>query len=153
VAQPCQLLPQLPSRRRPTHRSSAGCLEASGQADNTVIIFTSDHGEMGGAHHLRQKGSVAFRKPSMCLSDCRSAPSRCARTDAVGSHLDLVPTILAFAGLPEAGLRQRYPSLKGHDLSGVVENPTSTGPRGSSGEPVRLSADLRYDRHHRRRMA
>jgi arylsulfatase len=58
-----------------------------------------------------------------------------ARTDAVGSHLDLVPTILAYAGLPEAGLRQRYPALKGHDLSGLVENPTSVGPRGSSGEP------------------
>jgi len=37
-------------------------LEESGQADNTIIIFTSDHGEMAGAHHLRQKGSVAFKE-------------------------------------------------------------------------------------------
>ena len=37
-------------------------LEASGQADNTIVIFTADHGEMGGAHHLRQKGSVAFQE-------------------------------------------------------------------------------------------
>jgi hypothetical protein len=58
-----------------------------------------------------------------------------ARTEAVGSHLDLVPTILAYAGLPEAELRQRYPALKGHDLSGLVENPASAGPRGSSDEP------------------
>jgi arylsulfatase A-like enzyme len=111
-------------------------LEASGQADNTVIIFTSDHGEMGGAHHLRQKGSVAFRETvnvPLVIVDPRRPGA--ARTDAVGSHLDLVPTILAYAGLPEAELRQRYPSLKGHDLSGVVENPTSVGPRGSSGEP------------------
>jgi arylsulfatase A-like enzyme len=111
-------------------------LEGIGQADNTIIIFTSDHGEMGGAHHLRQKGSVAFRETvnvPLVIVDPRRP--RAARTDAVGSHLDLVPTILAYAGLPEAGLRQRYPSLKGHDLSGVVENPASVGPRGSSGEP------------------
>ncbi len=111
-------------------------LEASGQADNTVIIFTADHGEMGGAHHLRQKGSVAFRETvnvPLVIVDPRHPGG--SRTQAVGSHLDLVPTILAYAGLPETELRQRYPSLKGHDLSGVVEIPTSTGPRGSSGEP------------------
>jgi len=57
------------------------------------------------------------------------------RTDAVGSHLDLVPTILAYAGLPEAERRKRYPLLKGHDLSGVVANPASVGPRGNSENP------------------
>jgi arylsulfatase A-like enzyme len=111
-------------------------LEASGQADNTVIIFTADHGEMGGAHHLRQKGSVAFRETvnvPMVIADPRHPGG--GRTDAVGSHLDLVPTILAYAGLPETKRRKRYPLLKGHDLSGVVESPSSTGPRGSSGEP------------------
>ena len=111
-------------------------LEATGQADNTVIIFVSDHGEMGGAHHLRQKGSVAFKETvnvPLVIVDPRRPGG--VRTDAVGSHLDLVPTILAYAGLPEGELRQRYPSLKGHDLSGVVENPTATGPRGSSAEP------------------
>jgi arylsulfatase len=111
-------------------------LEGTGQADNTVIIFTADHGEMGGAHHLRQKGSVAFRETvnvPLVIVDPRHPGG--GRTDALGSHLDLVPTILAFAGLPEGELRQRYPSLKGHDLSGLVENPTATGPRGSSEEP------------------
>jgi len=111
-------------------------LEASGQADDTIIIFTSDHGEMGGAHHLRQKGSVAFRETvnvPLVIVDPRHPGG--VRTDAVGSHLDLVPTILAYAGLPETQRRQRYSFLKGHDLSGLVENPTSVGPRGSSGEP------------------
>ena len=111
-------------------------LEKTGQADNTIIIFTSDHGEQGSAHHLRQKGSVAFRESvnvPLVIVDPRHPGG--ARTDAVGSHLDLVPTILAYAGLPEAELRQRYPALKGHDLSGLVENPASAGPRGSSDEP------------------
>jgi arylsulfatase A-like enzyme len=111
-------------------------LEASGQADDTIIIFTSDHGEMGGAHHLRQKGSVAFRETvnvPLVIVDPRHPGG--GRTDAVGSHLDLVPTVLAYAGLPEAERQRRYPFLKGHDLSGIVENPASVGPRGTSGEP------------------
>ena len=111
-------------------------LEASGLADNTIVIFTADHGEQAGAHHLRQKGSVAFEESvnvPLVIADPRQPGS--GRTDAVGSHLDLVPTILAFAGLPEAERRKRYPLLKGHDLSGVVANPASVGPRGTSEKP------------------
>ena len=111
-------------------------LEASGQADNTVIIFTSDHGEMAGAHHLRQKGSVAFKETlnvPLTIVDPRRAGG--VRTDAVGSHLDLVPTTLAYAGLSDPERMQRYPFLKGHDLSGVVAEPASDGPRGSAGAP------------------
>ena len=111
-------------------------LEESGQEEDTVIIFTSDHGEMGGAHHLRQKGSVAFRETvnvPLVIVDPRQAGG--VRTEAVGSHLDLVPTILAMAGLPEKDRHERYPYLKGHDLSGIVADPTSSGPRGSSDNP------------------
>jgi arylsulfatase len=56
----------------------------------------------------------------------------------------MVPTILAYAGLPEAQRQQRYPFLKGHDLSGIVENPASVGPRGTSGEPGKGSL-ITYD--------
>ena len=111
-------------------------LEESGQAENTIIIFTSDHGEMCGAHHLRQKGSVAFKETTnvpMIIVDPRKPGG--VRTDAVGSHLDLVPTILAYAGLSEAEREKRYPFLKGYDLSGVVSDPISNGPRGSSKNP------------------
>ncbi len=111
-------------------------LDASGQADDTIVIFTADHGEQGGAHHLRQKGSVAFQESvnvPLVIADPRHPGAN--RTDAVGSHLDLVPTILAFAGLPEDERRERYPLLNGHDLSGVVRDPASVGPRGSSAEP------------------
>ena len=111
-------------------------LEESGQAKNTIIIFTSDHGEMGGAHHLRQKGSVAFKETvnvPLAIVDPNSPSGQ--RTEAVGSHLDLVPTILAFAGLSESERRARYPFLKGHDLSELVSAPESDGPRGSSKNP------------------
>lgn len=120
-------------------------LEASGQADNTIVMFTSDHGEQGGAHHLRQKGSVAFQEsvnvPLVIADPCHPGANR---SDAVGSHLDLVPTILAFAGLSEDERRKRYPFLNGHDLSGVVEDPASDGPRGSSATPGKGSL-ITYD--------
>jgi len=111
-------------------------LEESGQDTDTVIIFTSDHGEMAGAHHLRQKGSVAFRETvnvPLVIVDPRQPGG--ARTKAVGSHLDLVPTILAMAGLSEEEQQERYPFLKGHDLSGTLAEPTSNGPRGSADKP------------------
>jgi len=120
-------------------------LEASGQADDTVVIFTADHGEQAGAHHLRQKGGVAFKESvnvPLVIADPRHPGA--SRTDAVGSHLDLVPTILAYAGLSEDEQRQRFPLLKGHDLSGVVRDPTSAGPRGSSATPGKGSL-ITYD--------
>ena len=111
-------------------------LEESGQTENTVIIFTSDHGEMGGAHHLRQKGSVAFRETvNVPLVIVDPEQSGGASTEAVGSHLDLVPTTLAYAGLPESEMRKRYPFLHGHDHSGLAAEPGADGPRGSSEDP------------------
>jgi arylsulfatase A-like enzyme len=111
-------------------------LEASGQADDTIILFTADHGEMAGAHHLRQKGSVAFKETlnvPLIIVDPRHPGG--ARTEAVGSHLDLAPTVLAYAGLSEPERTKRYPFLKGHDLSGAVAQPLSDGPRGSLNAP------------------
>jgi len=111
-------------------------LEAKGLSENTIIIFTSDHGEMGGAHHLRQKGSVAFKETvnvPLVIVDPRQPGNK--KTEAVGSHLDLVPTMLAYSGLSETDRQQRYPFLNGHDLSGVVTNPNSDGPRGSKQNP------------------
>ena len=120
-------------------------LEESGQAENTIIIFTSDHGEMAGAHRLRQKGSVAFKETvnvPLVIVDPRQRGG--IRTDAVGSHLDLVPTILTFAGLSEEKKEQRYPFLKGYDLSGLVADPVSDGPRGGAAKPS-VGALYTYD--------
>ena len=37
------------------------CLEASGQAENTIVVFTSDHGDMMGDHGLFLKGFMHYR--------------------------------------------------------------------------------------------
>ncbi|MER7772510.1 sulfatase-like hydrolase/transferase [Kitasatospora sp. NPDC096140] len=97
-------------------------LQASGQADRTVVVFTSDHGEMAGSHGLRQKGNLLydenFHVPFvLCHPD---APGG-GRTDALASAVDIAPTLLEFAGLDRAAAASRFPDLHGHSLSPVLE--------------------------------
>ena len=74
-------------------------LEESGQADNTVVVFTSDHGDMMGDHHILAKCVLyeeAVRVPLLLrvpwLSD-----QRCDVGGRV-SLVDLVPTLLDLLG-------------------------------------------------------
>jgi arylsulfatase len=105
-------------------------LDASGQADRTVVIFTSDHGEMAGSHGLRQKGNLVydenFHVPLVvCHPDWPGGTS----TDALGSAVDLAPTLLDIAGIDTAGVAEHFPHLPGHSLLPAL-----------SGEPVREGA-------------
>lgn len=103
---------------------------------NTVVVFTSDHGEMNGAHRMTQKGAIHFDEAAVVnLTVCAPGAPRNQRTSAVGSHLDLVPTLLDFAGVGEAEIRARYPHLKGRSLKPVVLDPGRPGPRGSAAQP------------------
>jgi arylsulfatase len=103
---------------------------------DTVIVFTSDHGEMNGAHRMTQKGAIHFDEAAIVnFTVCAPGAPQGRRTAAVGSHLDLAPTLLEFTGLAEEEIRQRYPHLKGRSLRGVVFDPQSDGPRGSERSP------------------
>ncbi len=109
-------------------------LEASGHADNTIIIYTSDHGELGGAHRLAQKGGVAFRElVNVPLIVVHPDGAQGATTQAVGSMVDLIPTMLKWAGCQD--VVTTYPQLIGHDLSSVIANPERVGPRGNPASP------------------
>ncbi|MER6444029.1 sulfatase-like hydrolase/transferase [Streptomyces venezuelae] len=92
-------------------------LEASGQADHTVVVFTADHGEMAGSHGLRQKGSLVYDENlHVPLVIAHPDIPGGTRTDALASAVDLAPTLLAFAGLDQADITTRHPALKGHSL-------------------------------------
>jgi arylsulfatase len=104
--------------------------------ENTVVIFTSDHGEMNGAHRMQQKGAITFDEAAIVnLTVCGPGIPRGQRTAAVGSHLDLAPTLLEFAGLSLEQIQERYPHLKGRSLKSVMQNPDQSGPRGSTTAP------------------
>jgi arylsulfatase A-like enzyme len=101
-------------------------------AKDTVVVFTGDHGEMNAAHRMTQKGAIHFDEAAIVNLTVRvPGGPRGKRTAAVGSHLDLAPTLLEFAGLTEAEIRERYPHLKGRSLRSAILDPSSDGPRGS----------------------
>jgi arylsulfatase len=103
---------------------------------NTVVLFTGDHGEMNGAHRMQQKGPIHYDEAAVVnLTVCAPGGPQGKRTDAVGSHLDLAPTLLHFAGLSEQEIHGRYPQLKGRSLKGVLLHPEQDGPRGSANHP------------------
>jgi arylsulfatase len=120
-------------------------LEASGQAENTIIIFTADHGEMATAHGLRQKASIAFKEVvNVPFVVVHPEGPKGTTTQAVGSHVDVVPTLLSYAGMSAEEQKRRHPQLVGHDLSGVIAEPAADGPRGSSRNPG-IGALMTYD--------
>ncbi len=74
-------------------------LEATGQADNTIVVFTSDHGEMMGAHSLLGKSVLyeeAVRAPLLLRVPFRRHGF--ARVGRPVSQIDLVPTLLDLLG-------------------------------------------------------
>jgi arylsulfatase A-like enzyme len=104
---------------------------------DTVVVLTSDHGEMNGAHGLAQKGGIPFQEASIVnMTVVTPHGPRGAQSDAVGSHLDLATTFLSWAGLNQQEIRDRYPQLKGRDLRPVFEDTAQAPPpRGSASEP------------------
>jgi arylsulfatase A-like enzyme len=111
-------------------------LDNLGLWENTIVIFTSDHGEMNGAHRLAQKGAIHFDEATIVnFTVCVPGGPQGQRTAAVGSHLDLAPTLLEFAGLTPDEIRTRYPQLKGRSLRSVILYPDQDGPRGSARNP------------------
>ncbi|HEX3002972.1 MAG TPA: sulfatase-like hydrolase/transferase [Angustibacter sp.] len=75
-------------------------LEATGQADNTIVVFTSDHGEMLGDHQLMLKGpfmyDCAVRVPLLVRWPGHARAG--ARVSELVQWIDLGPTFLEAAG-------------------------------------------------------
>jgi len=111
-----------PGRPRAHYRE----LDELGLADNTIVVMTSDHGELAGAHQMNGKGSTAYREQNQVPLWVRhpghpeSAGSEC---QALTSHLDLVPTFLGMAGVDAKRRASLAPNLHGFDLSGLMASP------------------------------
>jgi arylsulfatase A-like enzyme len=83
-------------------------LKASGLADNTVLIFTTDHGDHLGDHRLLLKGAEHYQSivhvPFIWSDPQGNTAAR--RTDALGSTMDIPATVLDRARLaPYAGMQ------------------------------------------------
>ena len=79
-------------------------LEQRGLAENTVVMFTSDHGELLGDHGLIRKGPMPYRQLlNIPLIMSGAGHDKGQVIPALTSHLDLMPTILDLAGVDHAG--------------------------------------------------
>lgn len=92
--------------------------------DNTIVIFTSDHGELCGAHGMHGKGADAYREqnnvPYIIYHPDIQGGEKCK---TVTSHVDIVPSILAMTGADKKQKPEVMKKLHGHDISGVLKNP------------------------------
>jgi choline-sulfatase len=93
-------------------------LERSGLGENTVVIYTSDHGDMVGSHRLFNKGMYmydeTYRVPLIIRWPGVTPPD--SDCDAFVSLVDLMPTFLEWAGARQPGEldgRPLVPLLKG----------------------------------------
>lgn len=104
-------------------------LDDLGLTENTIIIFTSDHGELGGSHGgMTNKGDSAYEEqnhvPLLIVHPKVKGGVSCK---AVTSHLDLVPTIMSLSGRDTSLAKKFRPALKGKDFSAAVSQPGSVG--------------------------
>jgi len=95
-------------------------LDGLGITDNTVIIFTADHGELAGAHGLTGKGATAYREqnnvPFIIAHPAYPGNKQCK---AVTSHVDIATTLIGISGGDPAA----NGNLPGVDVSVVLDNP------------------------------
>ena len=100
-------------------------LDARGLTNDTLILRTSDHGELAMSHgRMRQKFYNAYRETlsvPLIVSNPRLYPEP-RSTDAFASLVDVVPTLAAVAGTPEP---QQY-GFKGQDLTPILSNPNAS---------------------------
>jgi arylsulfatase A-like enzyme len=95
-------------------------LESLGLSENTIVVYTSDHGDMMGAHRMVAKGVMyeeAVRIPFL-LKDPRMNTSQRVIGERV-SQIDIVPTLLDLMGHEVPGYlegKSLVPALKGKEF-------------------------------------
>jgi choline-sulfatase len=98
-------------------------LESAGGLENTIIVYTSDHGEMAGEHGLW--GKAVYYDPSVRVPLLISGPgiqNENTRVKEPISLMDLFPTTCGLAGLPIPD------GLDGVDFSGCLTGKGSVQP-------------------------
>jgi arylsulfatase A-like enzyme len=97
-------------------------LAATGQRENTLVIFMSDHGETLGDHGLLQKGCRFYEglvRVPLIFSQPGTLPQGVIH-DALVELTDLAPTLLDLAGVPDA------PNMDGRSLLPLLRGEQTT---------------------------
>jgi arylsulfatase A-like enzyme len=97
-------------------------LDRHGLADNTIIVFTSDHGYHTGEHGLWQKMSLfeeSSRVPLLIVAP--GVTQRGSKINTPVSHIDLFPTLAELCGVTAPA------NLQGQSLTGILRDPETIG--------------------------
>ena len=90
-------------------------MERLGQADDTIVVLSSDHGDMMGAHRLIGKGVMFNESASVPYLVHLPGQRRMNRVAQPVSHIDFVPTILDLLGKPA------HPQCVGQSMATLVK--------------------------------
>jgi len=102
-------------------------LEETGLMDDTLIVRTSDHGEMGLSHGGMRQKNFNFYEETVRVPLVYSNPQlypRPHRTDALVSHVDMLPTMANLVGAPKSARA----NWQGVDYSEQVLRPARERP-------------------------
>ena len=119
-------------------------LREAGLEENTLIVFSSDHGDMDSAHRLEHKSVLyeeATRVPLLVSWKGVTKAGLVDREHLVSTGLDLIPTLCDFAGVPSP------PELKGRSIRELAEGRKPKSWRDSLVVENGRSRMLRTDRY------
>jgi arylsulfatase A-like enzyme len=97
-------------------------LEETGEGSNTIVVFTSDHGETLGSHGVIPRNKQVPWNESVCVPFLIRYPQAHEATGATVrtpiTTPDIFPTLFGLAHLPVPAV------VEGEDLSGIVRGDT-----------------------------
>lgn len=112
-------------------------LEATGQRENTIVVFVPDHGEYGGSHGMMmQKWHSAYQEAihvpvvvSLPASEMKNKDGEPKQIKELTSHIDIAPTLLGLVGATtddietlRKQLGSEVPKFVGADLSKLIRS-------------------------------
>lgn len=99
------------------------CLEKTGLAENTMIIFTSDHGDYCGDHGLILKGPAHYRSViNMPLLWKIPGTTKTTVSDSLVNTIDLPKTILNLLGIKK---KQYLKHMQGQNITPLLTDPSA----------------------------
>ncbi len=96
-------------------------IEDLGLADDTVVIFTTDHGYYFGEHGIIGKVTMMYEEVCHVPFMIRVPGRKPGRTDYYAQAVDVMPTLLDLAGAPQTG------TCHGKSLMGLLNGEESAG--------------------------
>ncbi|MFT6810984.1 MAG: arylsulfatase A-like enzyme [Saprospiraceae bacterium] len=121
----------------------------SGEEKNTIIIFSSDHGDMSASHRMEHKSTLyeeSANIPFMVMWKGHIPAGRVDETNLISNGLDLLPTVCDYAGI-KGGSDPRGKSLRPLLEGRKIKWPKTLGVESEIGKMVVATNGLKYIRY------